>query len=247
MIEALCGKTRITDALLLLGMLTAQAAVPRTAGPGISPPVMSMGKPSPPIDTMKVATAVMVTVELDFGPNAKHIAEALKEIDRRYTPDDGKGRTFAIIDAYGDRMEDGKLHVSMHVSTEKTGIGELVFRRTGETLWKCRIIPGEKEPPAVRDLGIYVDDGHGNSLVLDGSKNPTSVLEATVRGTDFPIRDIWPDGAVREVIFIYSACGCPVKVKAKRSGGRTARISDLPVMFPDDPAVVLTIKRLMKW
>ena len=44
---------------------------------------------------MDVAKAVMVTAELDFGPKVPSIAEALNQIERRYKPDDGQGRTAA--------------------------------------------------------------------------------------------------------------------------------------------------------
>jgi hypothetical protein len=40
------------------------------------------------------------------------IAEALTQIERRYQPDDGQGRTFAALDAYGEATPDGKLHMS---------------------------------------------------------------------------------------------------------------------------------------
>ena len=40
----------------------------------------------------------------------------------------------AILDAYGEPTAAGKLHISMHVSSEKTGRGALVFRRTGKRL-----------------------------------------------------------------------------------------------------------------
>ena len=60
---------------------------------------------------MEVAKAVMVTAELDFGPKVPSIAEALNQIERRYQPDDGQGRTFAVLDAYGEPTPDGKLHI----------------------------------------------------------------------------------------------------------------------------------------
>ena len=85
---------------------------------------------------MDVAKAVMVTAELDFGPKIPSIAEALNQVERRYQPDDGQGRTFAILDAYGEPTPDGKLHISMHVSSEKPGGGQLVFKKTGEVLWR---------------------------------------------------------------------------------------------------------------
>ena len=48
---------------------------------------------------LEVAHAVMVTVELDFGPKLPTIADALAQIERRSKPDDGVGRTFAVLDA----------------------------------------------------------------------------------------------------------------------------------------------------
>src|SRR6185436_20060575 len=78
--------------------------------------------PSNSLPTLPVNQAVMVTVELDFGPRVPTIAEALRDIDRRHQPDDHTGRVFAILDAYGEPTPDGKkLHISMHVSTEKPG------------------------------------------------------------------------------------------------------------------------------
>jgi len=62
-----------------------------------------------------------------------------------------------------------------------------------------------------------------------------------------PVRDFWADGQEREVTFIYSACGCPVKTTVRRVGERTARSSDRPVMFPDDPQAMAVITSLMKW
>lgn len=194
---------------------------------------------------MEVAKAVMVTVELDFGPKIPTIAEAIREIERRHQPDDGQGRTFAILDAYGEPTPDGKLHLSMHVSSEKPGTGSLIFKRTGEVLWTSRIT-GSPVPPT-RNLGIFVDNGQGGQFTVDGSNNPASILEAKVRGTDKIVRDMWPDGVEREVTFIYSACGCPVKVMVKRAGNKTIRTKDTPVIFPDDPAASLTISRLMGW
>src|SRR5262245_6005006 len=53
--------------------------------------------------TMEVAKAVMVTVELDFDKGkVPSIADALKLVERQSKPDDGQGRTFSILDAYGE-------------------------------------------------------------------------------------------------------------------------------------------------
>jgi hypothetical protein len=204
--------------------------------------------PIPPdvATTMEVNKAVMVTAELDFGSRVPTIAQALTDIERRYQPADGTGRTFAILDAYGEAAPNGKLHISMHVSSEKPGQGQLVFRRTGEMLWNSKIttVPG---PSPAKNLTIYVGDAAGASWVVDGSVGVGSVLDATLRDKPVKVRDFWPDGAEREVTLVYSACGCPVKVMARRVGERTARTKEMPVIFPDDPAAVKTIARLMGW
>ncbi len=78
-------------------------------------------------------------------------------------------------------------------------------------------------------------------------KAAARICKGWVKPGDLPVRDIWPDGQQREFTFIYSACGCPVHVLAKRVGDKTVRVSDTPVIFPDDPAAVTVISRLMGW
>jgi hypothetical protein len=198
------------------------------------------------LPTMKVAQAVMVTVELDFGGKPPTIETALKSVERRSKPDDGQGRTFAILDAYGEPMPDGKLHISMHISTEKPGTAALVFRPTGKILWQTRILPSEFQPTG-KQLMIMINDGQGRDYLLDGSMVKNSIMESIVRDRAVVLRDFWPDGAEREVTIIYSTCGCPVKVSCRRFGDATQRTKEMPVIFPDDPAVVSTIERLMGW
>jgi hypothetical protein len=192
----------------------------------------------------------MVTVELDFGPQLPSIADALKEIERRSEPEDGRGRTFAVLDGYGGPTVDGKkLHLSMHVSTEKPGKAALIFKRTGEVLWESKIIPSKTKTNTFtgKDLLILIDNGEGKVVTVDGSNNPATILDARIKEIGIPVREFWPDGAEREMTFIYSACGCPVKVKTRRVGERTERTSDTPVIFPDDPAVVVLITKIMAW
>ncbi len=219
---------------------TIEAAPDRAALP--APSVASPGTPL----TMEVNKAVMVTAELDFGPQIPTIANAITEIERRYEPADGNGRTFAILDAYGEPTPNGKLHISMHVSSEKPGQGSLVFRRTGEVLWNSKItpVPGAT---AAKNLTIYLADDAGGSWMVDGAGGVSSVLDAKLRDKPVKVRDFWPDGADREVTFVYSACGCPVKVMVRRTGERTTRSTELPVIFPDDPPAVQAIARLMVW
>jgi len=205
---------------------------------------------SGPLSTLEVAQAVMVTVDLDFGAKIPRIATALLDIERRYQPDDGKGRTFAILDAYGEPTPTGKLHMSMHVSTEKPGIGSLIFKRTGETLWSSRIVPSKdpsKHQFTGKNLSIFIDDGSGKLLTIDGSNNPSWIMDAVVKERGALLDTVWPTSAEHEITFIYSACGCPVKVMARREGDQVVRTRELPVIFPDDPAAVELIAKLMRW
>ena len=200
---------------------------------------------------MEINQAVMVTKELDFGGPPPSIAQALLEIERRSQADDGGGRVFAVLDAYGEPTPDHKrLHISMHVSSEKPGIASLIFKRTGEVLWSSRVVPSTntaKPTFSGTALTILIEDGAGRLLTVDGSGNPSSILEASVKELGAPLSSIWPEGEEREVTFIYSACGCPVKAKCRRSGERTVRTKEMPILFPDDPAVVKIITQLMRW
>jgi hypothetical protein len=207
---------------------------------------MEMGVTGEPLK-MNVAQAVMVTEEFDFGARTPSIAEAIRQIERGYQPDDGVGRTFAILDAYGEPTPDGKLRVSMHVSSEKPGMAMLKFKPTGKLFWRARIGKPGDPPAGGKNLVIYLANGAGGNYVLDGGRGGSNVLEVFLQNSQQRARDVWPDGAEREVTFIYSACGCPVKVMVKRVGDRTVRTKDTPVIFPDDPGAVATISNLMKW
>ena len=214
----------------------APTAPPPTTTPTTQPPDQ--------VTTMDVAKAVMVTVEEDFGKNAT-FAQALKQIERRYKPNDGVGRTFAILDAYGDPMPDGRLHMSMHVSSEKPGEGQLIHKKTGKVLWHGKINPSSQPMPQ-KALRIIVESAPGNSFNVDVN-SADNILSAAASGKNAPVKDVWPDGETREVTFIFSACGCPVKAMVKRVGERTQRTTDTPVMFPDDPDALKTIATFMRW
>ncbi len=256
------GLAVVVSALTLLACACSEAAPTQPASRGSASAASAPAGPQAPsaapagttipaneIVQMEINKAVMVTVELDYGGKPPSIAEAMRDIERRSQPLDGQGRTFAILDAYGEPTPDGKLHLSMHVSSEKPGIGSLYFKRTGEQLWQANIAPGapSTSPVAGKQLKIFLDDGKGGQKILDGSNNPTNILGALVSETKQPVRDVWPDGAERELTFVYSACGCPVKVMVRRTGQTTMRTKDLPVIFPDDPAVAESIRRLMGW
>jgi hypothetical protein len=212
--------------------------------PATPPPSQPVTQPPDEVTTMEVAKAVMVTVEEDFGKNAT-FAEALRQIERRYTPADGVGRTFAILDAYGDTMPDGRLHMSMHISSEKPGEGQLIHKKTGKVLWRGKI-NSTSQPMPQKALRIIVEAAPGNSFNVDVN-SADNVINAVASGKNSLVKDVWPDGETREVTFIFSACGCPVKAMVKRVGERTQRTTDTPVMFPDDPDALKTIARFMRW
>jgi flagellar basal body-associated protein FliL len=199
------------------------------------------------LPSIEAAQAVVVTVDLDFSGQNRSIKEALKEIERRHQPEDGVGRTFAMLDAWGETNVNGKMRVSMHLSMEKPGIGALVFKPKGEELWKSRILPAKTGPPGPRNLTIIMEDNAGSSVMLDGTKGATRVLDVPIHNSTSRVRDLWPDGQEREFTFVYSACGCPVKAKVRRQGDATVRTTELPVLFPDDPAALSVINALMGW
>ncbi len=243
----------VVAALMVIAVNQSRGDKVRAAGTNLPPttPIASAKFTAPPstnLPSMSVNEAVMVTVDLDFGPQIPTIAAALGEIERRSLPDDGIGRAFAILDAYGEPTPQGKLHISMHVSTEKTGLGALVFKRTGKILWQSKIVATTNAAKFTgKNLLILVSDGAGRSLTVDGSNHPATILQANAKELGVSIESIWPEGAEREVTFLYSACGCPVKVMVRRAGDRTVRTKEMPVIFPDDPGVVVLIGKLMGW
>lgn len=232
----------------VIGIVLAQKGSNTRAAASSNSVSLASAGPMASIPTNEVAQSLVVTVELDFGGPPPSIKEALTQIDRKYEPADGTGRTFAILDGYGEPTSDGKqLHLSMHLSLEKPGIGSLVFRPTGKELWKSRIVAAKGAVRTDKNLTIIIDDNAGHSALLDGSKGATRVLDVPLDGSTNRVRDVWPDGAEREFTYIYSVCGCPVKTKVRRMGETTRRSSESPVMFPDDPSVMVVIQGLMGW
>jgi hypothetical protein len=220
------------------------ASLPDPLANGPAPALTSASNSMP---VAEVAQSLMVTVDLDLGTNPPPMREALKEIERHSQADTGAGRTFAVLDADGGPAPDGKLHIQMHLSMEKPGLGSLVFHRTGEVLWKSKIVASTNGPPKPKQLTIYMANTTGQSYLLDGSKGLKPVLDLPINNTPGSVRDLWPDGAEHEFTFIYSVCGCPVKAKVRRVGERTARTTELPVMFPDDPEAMRVISQMMGW
>lgn len=199
------------------------------------------------VATMNVASSVMVTQPLDFGARVPTPAEALQQVERVWKPDDGVGRTFSILEAFGFTNETGKLQLSMRVSTEKPGMAALIFKPTGKVLWQARIVTRPGAPPEEKQLTVMVEEDGSPQILVDGSKNPASILDASIHQSPLKIRDQWPDGAERTVTFIYSTCGCPVKARVQRVGDQTRRTSDWPVLFPDDADAMRVINSLMGW
>jgi hypothetical protein len=233
-----------------------QGASPPTPAGAAAAPVPKAASSTPAsadtnaVPAMEVAQSVVVTQDLDFGPKPPTLAEALQQIDRRHQPAEGGGRTFAILEAFNGAIQpDGKLRVSLRISTEKPGVGEIVFKRNGQSLWKNRITPASHKPSFTGGaLTILFETAEGKSFTVDGSTGPSSILEAMLKEPGVPVAQAWPEGEVRDLAFIYSACGCPIHVKCKRAGDRTVRTeSATQVIFPDDPAAMQIISRLMGW
>lgn len=193
----------------------------------------------------------MVTVEEYFGPTALTIADALFLIERKYTPFDNQGRTFAILDAYGNKMSDGRMHISMHISSEKAGGAQLILSTTGKVLWNCKIYPKKDgtKIAAQKQLNIYIERENEKDkyYTVDGSGNPATIFNCKLNETKVSMNDYWKDNTVKEFIFIYSACGCPVHAKFLRKGNRSVFQSGDNVIFPDDSAVLAVIHSLMAW
>jgi hypothetical protein len=238
----------IIAVVLLVGAAAAFWAAERGKGGGAAA-AAGPAKTFPPVvvGTNEVAQAIMVTQELDFGGPPPSIKDALKDIERRHEPEDGSGRTFSMLDAYGEPTSNGLLHISMHLSMEKPGTGSLVFKRTGQVLWKSKIVPAVSSTPQPKTLTILMADNAGKTVMLDGSKGAAHVLDVPLQNSTARVREVWPDGEEREFTFIYSVCGCPVKAKVRRTGESTARTTEMPVMFPDEPDAMRAIAALMGW
>ena len=200
---------------------------------------------------MMLQESVMVTIEENFGPDVKTIADALQQIERRYQPFDKQGRTFAILDAYGNRMPDGRMHISMHISSEKIGGAQLVLKTSGKVLWNCRIYP-KKDGSKVageKQLMIYIERENEKDkyYTVNGNGNPATIFDCILDETKQSVNDYWKNYTVKEFIFIYSACGCPVHVKFMRQGFKSTFQSGDNVIFPDDPAVLAVIHKLLAY
>ncbi|CAN5572645.1 hypothetical protein BH11BAC1_BH11BAC1_21030 [soil metagenome] len=202
-------------------------------------------------DSMMLQESVMVTVEENFGPGANNIAGALAMIERKYQPFDNQGRTFAILDAYGYKMSDGRMHISMHISSEKAGGAQLLLTSSGKVLWNCKIYPKKDGTKTAgnKSLNIYIERENEKDkfYTVDGSGNPASIFNCKWNETKASLNDYWKDNTIKEFIFIYSACGCPVHVKFLRKGNKTLFQSGDNVIFPDDSGVLTVIHHLMGW
>ena len=111
---AIAGAT-IAVAALVYFLVTGRepsrpAGQPPSSTPGALPakPAATPAPAGDPAQTMEVAKAVMVTVELDFGSKVPTIGQALNEIERRYAPDDGAGRADRF--AWATRASRAALH-----------------------------------------------------------------------------------------------------------------------------------------
>jgi hypothetical protein len=201
------------------------------------------------LTTMEAAQSVVVVSDLGFGRQQPSLEEVVRDIQRHSQPEDGRGRTFAILEAFTQvDQETSNINLCLRVSSEKPGLAAITYRRTGKELWKSRITFATQKPQFTGgELKVFFDVGDGKTYTVDGSTGPSSILTAMLKEPAVQIGQIWPDGEVRELTFVYSACGCPIKVKCRRSGDRTVRTETTQVIFPDDPAAMQVITNLMRW
>jgi len=254
-ITALLSAAIAIVAVLLLNSCSEQAPASATdtpeklAKPGASPATNSPVADTNGISTMEAAQSVVVVKDVGFGKQAPSLEDVVRDIERQSKPDDGHGRIFAILEVFTQPdVETGNYNLCMRVSSEKPGLATITYRRTGKELWKSRIIPSTHKPPFTGgSLTILFDVGEGKVFTVDGSMGPSSILTAMLKEPAVQVGQVWPEGEVREMTFIYSACGCPIKVKCRRVGDRTARTDATQVIFPDDPAAMQVINALMKW
>lgn len=254
-ITALISAAIAIVAVLLLNSCSEQSPTSATDAPAklsngaASPVTNSPFASTNGITTLEAAQSVVVTHDLEVGPGVTTLAEVMRDIKRHNLADNGAGRTFAILEAFNGAIQpDGKMRVSLRVSSEKPGLGAITYRRAAEPLWKSRITPATHKPPFTGgSLTIYFDVGDGKVFTVDGSTGPSSILTATLKELGVQIGQVWPEGEIREMTFIYSACGCPIKVKCRRAGEGTVRTDATQVLFPDDPAAMQVISNLMRW
>lgn len=230
---------KILSILSMAGILTVFTSTVTSAQTKVKP------------DSMMLQESVMVTVEENFGSGIHTIGEALKLIERKYQPFDNQGRTFAILDAYGEKLPDGRMHISMHISSEKVGGAQMVLTTTGKVLWNAKIYP-KKDGTKVageKQFMIYIerDNEKDKYYTVNGSGNPATIFDCLLDETKVPVSTYWKNNSVKEFIFIYSACGCPVHVKFLRNGNKSIFQSGDNVIFPDDPGVLTVIHKLMGW
>jgi hypothetical protein len=201
------------------------------------------------ITTMEAAQSVVVVKDLGFGRQPPRLEDVVRDIERHSQPEDGHGRTFAILEAFTQPdLETSNINLCLRISSEKPGLAAITYRRTGKELWKSRITPSTHKPAFTGgELKVYFDVGDGKTYIVDGSTGPSSILTAMLKDAGVQIGQVWPEGEVREMTFIYSACGCPIKVKCRRAGERTVRTDATQVIFPDDPAAMQVISNLMRW
>lgn len=201
-------------------------------------------------ETLPIEEQTEVIVEEKFAPEVKTVEQALACIERKYSPYDNTGRTFSIIEATGYKMGNGKMYLNIHLSSEKVGGGKLVLKSNNKVLWACNFTAkgdGRKTANA-KSLTIYVEQnvaGKKQFFTADGSNHPANIFASILKENNKTVNETWKDGTVKELMFIYSACGCPTHVKYLRQGKNAIQQDKNQVIFPDDIEIAGLIRQLM--
>lgn len=201
-------------------------------------------------ESLPIEEQTEVIVEENFGSQVKTVEQALALIERKYAPYDKTGRTFAILEATGNKIAGGKMHLNIRLSSEKVGMGKLVLKNSKKVLWQCNFTAKDdgRKTANAKALTINVEQdvaGRKQFFTTDGSNNPANIFASILKENGKTVNETWEDGTVKEVIFIYSACGCPVHVKFLRKGNSAIQLDKNQIIFPDDLEIAKLIQQLM--
>ncbi len=90
-------------------------------------------------EALYIEEQTIAEITENFGATVKTVEQALSLLTREYVPFDGRGRTFAIIEATGHSLPNGKMQLTLRISTEKAGKGRLILKTTKKILWDATI------------------------------------------------------------------------------------------------------------
>ncbi len=107
-----------------------------------------------------------------------------------------------------------------------------------------------KNTGTIKGLSINIEQegaDKGKLFTADGSTQPATIFSAQLLENKKTVDQTWTNGTVKEVVFVYSTCGCPVHTHFLRTNNKAVPQNKNQVVFPDDVEIVLPIKRFMNY